>query len=66
MEKTTRNIIRLGGNLVISIPKAYADFYNLKPKSKVIVFTSDNGIFIKPIKPRKRTADPFSHGGGGR
>jgi len=47
MEKTKRKVLKLGDLLAVSIPKSYADYYNIKPKDNVEVITSDDGIFIK-------------------
>ena len=66
MTKSIRHVIKLGGNLVVTLPKRYTDFYKIKPKNKVVMVTSDKGIFIQPLKRKTRAIDPFSGGGGER
>ena len=46
---STRSLIRFGNNrLVLIIPKAWADYYQLKPSDKVTV-VANRRLVIKPI-----------------
>jgi len=50
---TRRSLIRFGQNgLVITLPKAWADYYQLKPGDKVTVITNGR-LIIKPITSKK-------------
>ena len=45
---TYRKLIKFGGGMVITLPKSWADYYQLKPGDKVIV-VANRRLEIKPI-----------------
>ena len=51
---TERSLIRLGQNgLTLTLPKAWADYYQLKPGDKVMV-VANRRLVIKPISGDKK------------
>lgn len=50
---THRRLIRLGDSLVITLPKAWVDYYQLKPGDRVTV-VANRRLVIKLINPGKR------------
>ena len=49
---TYRKLIKFGDGVVVTIPKAWADYYQLKPGDKVMV-TTNGRLVIKPISSEK-------------
>lgn len=50
---TRRSLIRFGQNgLVVTLPKAWADYYQLKPGDKVMA-VANGRLMIKPIISKK-------------
>ena len=48
---TNRSVIRFGGNaVVITIPKAWADFYGVKPGDRLQVVADDVLVIHPPAK----------------
>ena len=45
---TYRKLIRLGGGMVMTLPKAWTDYYQLRPGDKVMV-VANRRLVIKPI-----------------
>lgn len=51
---TKRSLIRLGQNgLGVTLPKAWADYYRLKPGDKITVI-ANRRLVIKPINGGKK------------
>jgi bifunctional DNA-binding transcriptional regulator/antitoxin component of YhaV-PrlF toxin-antitoxin module len=49
-----RSLLRMGeGGLVVSIPKPWADYYQLKPGDKVIV-VANKKLVIRPVGKEER------------
>ena len=48
---TYRKLIKFGGGLVVTLPKAWADYYQLKPGDKVTV-VANRRLVIKPISSK--------------
>ena len=48
--KTTRSLIKFGTGrgLAVTIPRAWADYYKLKPGDKVTVIAADELVIIRP------------------
>ena len=47
--KSDRSVIRFGnGGLVITIPKAWATFYEIQPGDKLTVITNDDITILAP------------------
>ena len=46
---THRKLIKFGTGIVVSLPKAWTDFYQLRPGDKVEVITNEK-LTIKPKK----------------
>lgn len=53
----TRRLIKLGDSLVITIPKAWTRYYNLKQKDAVTVI-SNGSVTIKPSKLEGKEEEP--------
>ena len=49
---TYRKLIRFGGGLVVTLPKDWADYYQLKPGDKVMA-VANRRLMIKPIIGKK-------------
>jgi len=49
---TYRKLIKFGGGLVVTLPKAWADHYQLKPGDKVMA-VANRRLMIKPIISKK-------------
>lgn len=49
---TYRKMIKFGGGLVVTLPKAWVDYYQLKPGDKVAVMTNKK-LVIKPLSNAK-------------
>jgi bifunctional DNA-binding transcriptional regulator/antitoxin component of YhaV-PrlF toxin-antitoxin module len=45
---TYRSLIKFGTGIALTIPKAWADFYKLKPGDKVIVI-ANRRLMVKPV-----------------
>ena len=50
---TRRRVIRLGDALVVTLPKAWVDYYQLRPGDKVTVVAARR-LVIKPISGDKK------------
>jgi antitoxin component of MazEF toxin-antitoxin module len=46
---TNRKLIKFGTGIVVTLPKAWTDYYHLKPGDKVKVL-ANKGLIIKPNK----------------
>ena len=52
MEKSNRKVLKLGGDVLgVSIPKHYANFYEIKSSDPLEVTTGDREIIVK-LLPR--------------
>jgi Zn-finger nucleic acid-binding protein len=51
-----RNIIKLGKSLAVRIPKDIENALNLTDKDQVEIFTTRDGIVLKPVKYKKAKA----------
>jgi antitoxin component of MazEF toxin-antitoxin module len=45
---THRKLIKSGGSLVVTLPKAWADYYQLKSGDRVMV-TANRRLVVKPV-----------------
>lgn len=65
--KSDRSVIRFGnGGLVITIPKAWATFYEVQPGDKLTVITNDDLRILAPEqKPKALSQDRKGEGDGG-
>jgi len=50
---TCRKLIRLGSALAMTVPKAWTDYYQLKPGDKVTV-VADKKLLVRPISRDKK------------
>jgi AbrB family looped-hinge helix DNA binding protein len=51
-----RSLIKLGHNgLVVTIPKAFRDYYELEAGDKVKVIATNRRLVIKPIKSAEKS-----------
>ena len=65
--KSDRSVIRFGnGGLVITIPKAWATFYEIQPGDKLTVITNDDLRILAPEQnPKASSQDRKGEGGRG-
>lgn len=52
MEKYKRTVMNIGNAFLISPPRGYCNYYDIKPGDKVEVITGNNGVHIKLLKNR--------------